>query len=81
PFFLVTSALMFLLAVTFTGSGIEELQEGEVISMTRIEGFPTIDVLGIYPTYETLIPQLILIAIAVIMVLYKKRQSAGGSVV
>ena len=78
PFFLVTSALMFLLAVTFTGSGIEELQEGEVISMTRIEGFPTIDVLGIYPTYETLIPQVILIAIAVVMVLYKKRQSTGG---
>ena len=79
PFFLVTSALMFLLAVAFTGSGIEELQEGEVISMTRIEGFPTIDVLGIYPTYETLIPQVILILIAVVMVLYKKRQSAGGT--
>ncbi len=78
PFFIVTSALMFLLAVSFTGSGIEELQEGEVISMTRIEGFPTIDVLGIYPTYETLIPQVVMIVIAVIMVLYK-RQSAGGT--
>ena len=75
PFFIVTSALMFLLAVSFTGSGIEELQEGEVISMTRIEGFPTIDVLGIYPTYETLIPQLLLIVCAVLLFMYKSRKT------
>ncbi len=79
PFFLVTSALMFLLAVTFTGSGIEELQEAEVVSMTRIEGFPTIDVLGIYPTYETLIPQLLLIVVAAAAVFYKKSQATGGN--
>lgn len=77
PFFIVTSALMFLLAVTFLGSGIEELQEGEVVSMTRIEGFPTIDVLGVYPTYETLLPQLLLIVVAVVF--YKKSQASGGN--
>jgi high-affinity iron transporter len=68
---------MFLLAVSFTGSGIEELQEGGVVSMTRIEGFPTIDILGIYPTYETLIPQVLLIAGAVLWVLYNSRKTCA----
>ena len=77
PFFIITGTLMFLLAVSFTGSGIEELQEGGVVSMTRIEGFPTIDILGIYPTYETLIPQLLLIAGAVIWVLYNSRKTGA----
>lgn len=80
PFFLATSALMFLLAVSFTGGGIEALQEAEMVSMTLVEGFPvpTIDLLGIYPTYESLIPQLILVIAAVVAVLYK-RQSGKAS--
>ena len=80
PFFLGTSLLMFLLAVSFTGGGIEALQEAEMVSMTLVEGIPvpTIDLLGIYPTYETLVPQLALILAAVIAVFYK-RQSGKAS--
>ena len=76
PFFLATSALMFLLAVSFTGGGIEALQEAEMVSMTLVEGFPvpTIDLLGIYPTYESLIPQILLVIAAVIAVLYRKQR-------
>jgi high-affinity iron transporter len=71
PFFMATSLLMFALCVTFIGSGVKELQEGNVISVTPLEGFPTVDLLGIYPTYETLIPQVILLVIAVATIVYQ----------
>lgn len=76
-FFKITSALMFLLAVTFLGSGLNELQEGSLLPITVIEAFPapSIDLLGLYPTYETLLPQLILLVVGGIG-LYKKTQAA-----
>ena len=51
-----------------------------MVSMTLVRGIPvpTIDLLGIYPTYETLIPQLVLVLAAVIAVFYK-RQSGKAS--
>lgn len=78
PFFMGTSIFMYILAVSFTGSGIAELQEGGIISMTLVEGIPvpSIDILGIYPTYETLIAQVILLgAAAVSIVCYRRKQS------
>jgi high-affinity iron transporter len=65
PFFLGTSILLFIMSIAFTGSGIKELQEGNVIGVTPLPGITSIDILGIYPTLETLIPQLVLLAIAV----------------
>ncbi|MFC2337397.1 MAG: iron permease FTR1, partial [Negativicutes bacterium] len=72
---------MFVLAVSFTGGGIEALQEAGVVSMTLVEGIPvpTIDLLGIYPTYETLVPQLALILAAVITVFYKRRPNVSAA--
>ncbi len=66
PFFAVTSVLMFLMAVSFTGSGISELQEGGVINATPVESaaVPSIDWMGVYPTYETLGAQAVLILAA-----------------
>ena len=79
PFFKVTSAFMFILAVTFLGGGLKELQEADVISTSVIEAVPvpSIDLLGLYPTYETIVPQILLILAAVAMVAYKKRSAAS----
>ncbi|MDR3364514.1 MAG: FTR1 family iron permease [Clostridiales Family XIII bacterium] len=66
PFFLGTSVLLFIMSIMFTGSGIKELQEGNVIGVTPIPGGLTVDILGIYPTAETLLPQLALLAVTVI---------------
>jgi high-affinity iron transporter len=66
PFFLGTSVLLFIMSIAFTGSGIKELQEGNVISVTPISGGLTVDILGIYPTLETLLPQLVLLAVTVV---------------
>ncbi|MDR2394334.1 MAG: FTR1 family iron permease [Treponema sp.] len=65
PFFLGTSILLFIMSITFTGSGIKELQEGNVIGVTPVAGIGSVDILGIYPTLETLIPQLVLLAVTV----------------
>ena len=66
PFFVGTSVLLCVMAISFLGTGIKELQEGNVISVTAFGGFESIDLLGIYPTLETLVPQIILLVISVI---------------
>ncbi|MDR1277947.1 MAG: FTR1 family iron permease [Treponema sp.] len=66
PFFLGTSILLFVMSITFAGNGVKELQEGNVISVTPIPGMGSVDLLGIYPTLETLIPQFALLVITVV---------------
>ena len=63
-FFTATSILMAVMCVSFLGSGIKELAEGNVFDLAlRVPGIPendAIQVFGIYPYLETLVPQLIL---------------------
>ncbi|MBQ6374179.1 MAG: FTR1 family iron permease [Clostridia bacterium] len=63
-FFTATSILMAIMCVSFLGSGIKELAEGNVFDLAlRVPGVPENDVIqifGIYPYLETLVPQLIL---------------------
>ena len=65
PFFAVTSALLYYMALVFAGKGVNELQEANVFSRTLIAGFPQVDMFGIYPTVETLIAQGLLLALLV----------------
>ncbi|HMM21372.1 MAG TPA: FTR1 family iron permease [Selenomonadales bacterium] len=84
PFFLGTSALMYLLSISFAGGGVKELQEAGVVGVTPVPWVETVDLLGIYPTWETLTPQIVLLLLAVGGVLYQRRKgkprlSAGTS--
>ena len=69
-FFTATSILMAVMCVSFLGSGIKELAEGNLFDLTlRVPGIPENDVIqvfGIYPYLETLVPQLILAIILLI---------------
>jgi high-affinity iron transporter len=65
PFFMGTSILMYIMSVAFAGGGVKELQEADVISVTPVGFVQSIDILGIYPTLETLIPQAVLLALAI----------------
>ncbi|MBQ8073663.1 MAG: FTR1 family iron permease [Clostridia bacterium] len=69
-FFTATSILMAVMCVAFLGSGIKELAEGNVFDVTMyVTGIPENDVIqifGIYPYLETLVPQLILAVILLI---------------
>lgn len=65
-FFQATSVVIFLMCFSFTGKGIGELIEGKVITPTLIPyQFDAISVLGIFPYYESLIPQ-ILVAVFIV---------------
>lgn len=64
PFFAVTSILLYYMAFVFTGKGIHELQEGNLIPITGLN-FPRIDLLGVYPSVETLLAQGILLGLFV----------------
>ncbi len=66
PFFIGTSILLYLMAISFAGTAIKELQEGDVIGVTNIPGMPTFELLGVYPTVQTITPQIILVVLAVI---------------
>ena len=53
---------MCLLAVVFAGHGIRALQEAGVSSIHAL-GIPRIDMLGVYPTWETAAIQLVMLAL------------------
>ncbi|MEO6777835.1 MAG: FTR1 family protein, partial [Gemmatimonadaceae bacterium] len=63
PFFAVTSLLLYYMAFVFAGRGIRELQEGNVLSMTRLQHVPTVTWLGLFPTVETVAIQAVLLAL------------------
>jgi high-affinity iron transporter len=77
PFFLGTSILLFVMSITFVGNGVKELQEGNVIGVTPVSGMISVDILGIFPTLETLIPQLILLALTVVTFIVQIRRWKG----
>jgi hypothetical protein len=62
---------MFLMVISFMGNAVKEFQEGNYVSVTSIKGMFTFDILGIYPTYETLIPQLVLLLISAAAVIFQ----------
>jgi high-affinity iron transporter len=69
PFFAVTSALLYYMAFVFMGKGIRELQEGNVMPITVLPGWPHVEAMGIYPSVETLLAQLLLIVLFVFALL------------
>ncbi|MGV7221307.1 MAG: FTR1 family protein [Nitrospinales bacterium] len=69
-FFIVTSVFLYYMAFTFMGKGLHELQMGEILSITPAHFMPTISWLGIYPTWETFIGQMILVAAYVFALVY-----------
>ena len=63
-FFAVSSALVAVLAVVLTGKGIAALQEAGIFNLTPV-ALPRIDLLGIYPSQQTLLGQFLMLAIIV----------------
>jgi high-affinity iron transporter len=63
PFFATTSVLLYYMAFVFMGKGIRELQEGNLMTITVLSGFPHVEALGLFPSVETLLGQALLIAL------------------
>jgi len=49
----------------FVGKGVRELQEGNALPITLIPGFPHVEALGLYPTWQTVLAQLVLLGLFV----------------
>ncbi|MGJ7922861.1 FTR1 family iron permease [Neobacillus sp. LXY-4] len=62
-FFKVATVLIYLLAFKILGISVHALQISNVLPTTTVEALPFVDLLGLYPTWETTIFQLILLAI------------------
>jgi high-affinity iron transporter len=69
PFFATTSVLLYYMAFVFMGKGIRELQEGNVVPITVIPWLPSVPGMGIFPSVETIIAQLVLLGLFVFAVL------------
>lgn len=73
PFFIFTSAFMYIMAFIFAGKGILELIEGKLFQPTYWAWVPEIDLLGIYPYRETVLAQMVLVVAAIVAVIVLKR--------
>ena len=62
PFFAVTSATLAYMAFVFAGRGVKELQEGGYVGTTLVPGGLRNDLLGLYPTVESLVVQGVILA-------------------
>lgn len=72
PFFMVSSVIVFYLCIKFTGMGIHSLQLAGLIPTTNSQSIPSIDFFALYPTWESTIPQVILVLGAVFILLFKR---------
>lgn len=78
-FFAYSSALVAVLAVVLIGKGSAALQEAGYLPVTPWTGFPRIELLGIYPTRETIVAQLVMIALLVLGFLWNRRSPASAT--
>ena len=63
--FKATSILLYAMAVIFIGQGVASLQEASVVPATFLDYVPTVPMLGVFPTLQTLGAQAALVMLAV----------------
>lgn len=72
-FFRVAGLLVYYLGFKFVGTGIHALQVAGVLP-TSPAGLPAVPFAGIYPTWETILPQAALLVIAAVVFFYLRAQ-------
>lgn len=78
PFFKIATILIYFLAFKILGVSIHALQLTGHIGTTQIQSLPIISWLGFYPTWETIAPQVVLLAIiAVTAIWIQKKEKAA----
>ena len=74
-FFGFSAAVMVLLAIVFAGKGVMALQEAGYLPINALD-FDPIGWLGIYPSVQALGAQALVIAAAVVLILYNSRSAS-----
>jgi high-affinity iron transporter len=75
-FFSVSSILIAVLAVVLAGKGIAALQEAGLLDILPITALPRVEMLGIFPTRETLIAQVLTLIVMLVGFWYTSRTPA-----
>jgi len=70
PFFRVAGLLVYYLGFKFLGNGIHALQVADVLPASPVQFVGSIPFFGIYPTWESIVPQMLLLVMAVLVVAY-----------
>jgi high-affinity iron transporter len=79
PFFLISSTIVLYLCVKFMGSGIHSLQlAGEIPSKMSLL-LPSIDLIGVFPSWYSVLPQLLIICLVFFFFMKKKRMKQTRS--
>jgi len=79
-FFTLTAGLLYYLAISFAGKGVLELQAANWVGITPLEWVPRIPWLGLYPSMETVLAQLVLLIplpVALGIRAWQRRHHAG----
>ena len=79
-FFRATSVLLYAMAIVFVGQGIASLQEATRVSATFVDYVPTIPMLGVFPTIESLGAQALLLLLAAAAVFAPRRSATAERV-
>lgn len=74
PFFAITSAVLYYMAFVFAGKGIAELQTAGIIPISPVDWAPRLPQFGVYPTMQTLALQGLLLALAVVAIIWTQRR-------
>lgn len=78
-FFSASSALIAVLAVVLTGKGVAALQEAGWVPVT-VAPVPHIELLGLYPTWQSLLAQLAVIAVLAVGFVFNTVRGRAASV-
>ncbi len=74
-FFAYSSALIAVLAVVLTGKGVAALQEAGIFAINPIVGGPRVELLGLYPSWEGVIAQVVVAVLLVLGFVYNERRA------
>ena len=66
--------MIFYMSIAFTGKGVMELIEGKLFVGHSISAIPTLPWLGLYPYYESLVPQALMILALIFGLIYTKQK-------
>ncbi|WML57491.1 FTR1 family protein [Neobacillus sp. PS2-9] len=73
-FFKTATILIYFLAFKILGISIHALQISNVIPTSTVEGFPFVDWIGLYPTWETTLSQVLLLIVIMFIVFFMKKR-------
>lgn len=77
-FFAWSSILIAILAVVLAGKGIAGLQEAGILGVVPLANIPRVEILGLFPTTETVLAQIAAIVVLVAGFWYSGRSAAAA---